>query len=292
MPIHSGAAARRERRLGRAGAAGALAAITVTTLATGIARAVEQPGASSQPVVLFDAGHGQRFAIAREGTLDLSALAAVLRHEGLAVRSTDVPLTDAALVGVDALVIAGAFAPLAPRETEAVLRFVARGGRLSVMLHVAPPMAPFLARLGVTTSNGVIRERRNVIDGQPLHFRVTALDPHPLTRDLAGFAVHGSWALLAESPHAAVVARTTSWSWVDLNGDGRLGGGDARQAFGVLVAGRYGRGELAVFGDDALFQNAFLRDENARLARNLARWLRSAGAARAVSAAAGPRAAP
>lgn len=231
--------------------------------------------ATRHATVLFDAGHGQRFVIDRDEPLDLSALAGTLRHDGFDVRATTDPLTDRRLAGVDVLVISGAFQPLTGAESAAVLRFVARGGRLCVMLHVAPPLAPLLARMGVVTSNGVIRERRNLLDGQPLDFYVASIDPHPLTRDLPRFAVYGAWALLAEAPGVAVVARTSRWSWVDLDGDSRLGPADARQSLGVVVAGRYGRGSLAVFGDDAMFQNMFLRGENARLARNLARWLRT-----------------
>ena len=252
-----------------------LAALAGGLLATVTLGAAPQ---SVRPIVLFDQGHGERFVIDTEGTLDLSGLAAVLAEDGLQVRATRTPLTDAQLAGVTALVISGAFSPLSPAEIETVRQFVARGGLLCVMLHVAPPLAPLLAPFGVVTSNGVIHERREVIGGQGLDFRVVTLAPHALTRDLSHFAVYGSWALLPEGPRMTALARTSDWAWVDLDADGRLGPRDARQPFGVLVAGRYGRGEVAVFGDDALFQNAFLHDNNLLLARNLARWLRTPAA--------------
>jgi hypothetical protein len=47
------------------------------------------------------------------------------------------------------------------------------------------------------------------------------------------------------------------------------------QAFGVVIAGRSGRGGFVIFGDDALFQNKFLVEGNAALAKNLAKWLRN-----------------
>jgi hypothetical protein len=42
---------------------------------------------------------------------------------------------------------------------------------------------------------------------------------------------------------------------------------------GVIVAGELGAGRFVVFGDDAIFQNKFLDEQNRRLAKNLARWL-------------------
>lgn len=42
----------------------------------------------------------------------------------------------------------------------------------------------------------------------------------------------------------------------------------------MVVAGSYGKGRFAVFGDDAIFQNRFLDADNRKLAANLARWLK------------------
>ena len=50
------------------------------------------------------------------------------------------------------------------------------------------------------------------------------------------------------------------------------------QSFSVLVSGPHGSGELAVFGDDAMFQNRFLTGQNLELAHNLAAWLSAPGA--------------
>jgi hypothetical protein len=41
----------------------------------------------------------------------------------------------------------------------------------------------------------------------------------------------------------------------------------------VVIAGSLGRGEFAVFGDDAIFQNRFLKDENLLLGKNLVKWM-------------------
>jgi len=129
----------------------------------------------------------------------------------------------------------------------------------------------------------VIRERENVIGGDPVNFRVTRFEPHLVTRQLVAFSIYGGWALNNLDNGAIVIARTGPESWIDLNGDRVLGQGDAVQSFGVAVAGRLGQGQFALFGDDAIFQNQFLKDGNLTLARNLVAWLAPAAERRAAA---------
>ncbi|MDT8440638.1 MAG: DUF4350 domain-containing protein [Desulfuromonadales bacterium] len=229
--------------------------------------------AQAQPVVLFDEGHGQRFLPGQSGPLHLSGLADVLREAGFRVQSTPAPLSHTLLRNVDLLVISGAFTPLQPHEIDAVQAFVASGGGLAVMLHIAPPLAGLLHRLEVDFTNGTLREENHVLGGNPLDFRVTDLAEQPLFVGLDGFAVYGSWALRGTVPRVAELARTSARSWVDLNRNDRLDNGDGQQPFAVLVGGSLGDGRFAVFGDDALFQNRYLDQDNRQLAINLARWL-------------------
>jgi hypothetical protein len=226
--------------------------------------------------VVFDEAHGQRFLVEEHGPLDLSGLAAVAQEQGLLVKTSRQDISDNALSGVDALVISGPFAPLLPAEIDATLRFLNRGGRLCVMLHIGSPAAALLAQLNVAISNGVIRERENLIADYPLNFHVTRLTPHDLTRQLDGFDAFGVWALMNLGDNAAIIAQTSPSAWVDLNGNQALDAGDAVQSFGVAVAGTFGKGRFVVFGDDAIFQNKFLIGGNAVLAKNLARWLGAA----------------
>lgn len=231
--------------------------------------------ATEAPLVLFDEAHGQRFLVGREGALDLSTLGEAFRQAGARVESTSTPLTAEFLARFRVVVLSGAFAPLAAGEQEALLAFLERGGRLAVMLHIGPPLADFLGRLGVVVSNGVIRESDGVLAGDPINFLVRRLGRHPVTSDLAGFAVYGCWALLPEGVQATAIAETQQHAWVDLNRSGRYDEGDAMRTFAVAVAGTRGQGRFVVFGDDALFQNQFLGEgrENRRLAANLAAWL-------------------
>lgn len=228
------------------------------------------------PIVLFDEGHGQPFLAGGERPLDLSALAKVFTAAGYEVRTSSQPIAAAQLADVDVLVSSGAFQPYAPAEVTALKAFVEQGGGLAVMLHIAPPLAELIHAFEVDFTNYTLREKSSLIGNNPLNFRVLDLEAHPLNEGLRDFAVYGAWALRGMAPNVTVVARTGAHGWVDLNQDGQLSVGDAVQPFGVAVAGTYGQGRFAVFGDDALFQNRYLEGSNLVLAGNLAHWLLAA----------------
>lgn len=234
-----------------------------------------QPCLSAGPKVLFDQGHAQAFTIEKEGELQLGNLAERFRDNGWQVASTNHPLTTHLLAGIDALIISGAFKPLSEEEVKALGMFLNNGGRLAVMLHIAPPLVPLLGKLGVASANGVVREGEInlVLDDEPLNFKVTNLKEHPLTKGLDYFSIYGGWPLLPTHQIASAIAITSPTAWVDLNKDDMLSLKDAMQEFAVLISGKIGKGEFAVFADDALFQNRFLKGENIKLADNLSRWL-------------------
>lgn len=221
--------------------------------------------------ILFDQGHRQLFLIEENGPLQLSGLADVIRRQGSHVKSTKRVLSDETLSGYKALVISGPFEPLLPEEVDAVARFIERGGRLAAMLHIGAPLAGLLARLDIDHSNAVLHERRNIIDTD-INFRVIHLDSTPLFSGVNHISVYGAWALDPGSGSTSI-ARTSSAAWVDLDGDRILSRGDVIGAFPLIVNGTYGAGGFMVFGDDAIFQNRYLDDENRKLAANLASWL-------------------
>jgi hypothetical protein len=227
--------------------------------------------AETSPLIIFDEGHGQRLVIDGSGDLHLSGLAAIMRDTGTQVTQTTVPLSEDTLRGVTSLVISGPFKALLPNEIEAVVRFLQNGGKLAVMLHIGLPMDGLLTSLNVDYSNSVLHERRNIID-KDLNFRVTDLTPHPVFSGISSFSVYGAWAL--RPGHSTTgIARTSSEAWIDLNRDGILSLGDASGAFDVVVTGTLGKGSFIIFGDDAIFQNHFLDDNNRKMAINLAKWL-------------------
>jgi hypothetical protein len=221
--------------------------------------------------VIFDEGHGQRFQIGESGPLQLTGLAGLFRERGK-VTVANAPLTDEVLSSANALVLAGAFVPYSPAEIDAIVRFLNRGGRVAVTIHIGPPLTALLHRLGVTFSNGVISELANVIEGDPHNFRVSCLAPHTLVAGVRYFSLYGVWAVMNTGDNATIIARTSPDAWID-QASATEG---IRQSYGVAVAGSIGKGQFVVFGDDAIFQNKFLDEENSQLARNLTAWLLAA----------------
>lgn len=220
--------------------------------------------------VVFDQGHNQRFRIEEKGELQLSKLSDILSGQGVRVASTSKPLSDDSLKAAAALVISGPFEALGPEEVDAVVRFVERGGKLALMLHIGPPLAGLLARLDMDHSNAVLHERANLLDTDT-NFRVTAL-AGPLFEGLTHFSLYGGWAL-DPGKNGTAIARTSADAWVDLDGDKVLSKGDMTGVFTVAVSGSLGAGSFVVFGDDAIFQNRYLDEDNSRLAANLGSWL-------------------
>ena len=224
--------------------------------------------------VIFDEGHGQKFVIEKDGELQLSSLSGLLKGKGYDVKVNAGQINDAALNAANVLIISGAFQPFSPEETNAVIRFLERGGTLCVMLHIPQPLTGLMSRLKVYASNGVIEEQENTINNAPKEFFVTNMEKHAITKGLKKIGVHGAWALMTESTTARIIARTGPKAWIDLNRDGKFNETDARQSFGVVIAGTLGKGRYVIFGDDAIFQNKFLDQENMSLGKNLADWMK------------------
>jgi hypothetical protein len=228
------------------------------------------------PVVMFDESHGQQFQVGKNGALDLSELVAFFGDNGYTVTSRADTLTKEALAAIDVLVLSGPFIPLSADEQATVLAFVEAGGGLLVTLHIAPPLRDLLYSLDVDFTNGTLRESQQVIDGNPLNFKVSKLANHPVTNDLDYFSVYGSWALRGTAQHVAILAESSARSWVDLDRDNQFSKSDAMQSFGVMVAGELGQGRYVVIGDDAVFQNRFFDQSNRKLARQTMGWVTSA----------------
>lgn len=226
--------------------------------------------------VLFDQAHGQRFLVEKSDPLDLSRLADLFRAEEYRVETTRDELTAERLKDVGLLVISGPFVPFGPQEVKAVTSFLENGGRLCVMLHIASPVAELLKELGIAISNGVVHEQENLLAQKDTDFQVMKLRQHLLTQGLTSFNVYGTWALMNTRENASVIAESGPRSWVDLNMDRQFSAGDAMQSLGVVAAGTFGKGEFLVFGDDAIFQNQFLKGDNEGLALNMIKWLESA----------------
>lgn len=229
--------------------------------------------AETKPVVLFDQGHGQAFVIEESGDLQLSGLAGLFREAGFEVKAGRQAINAELLSGVDCLIISGPFRPFTIEEAGTIMNFIEHGGYVSVMIHIAPTVMNLLKEFRVMASNGPINEVENVIGGEGKDFKVSRLEPHPLTKGLSRFSAYGVWGLKPETGGAKIIAKTSPKAWVDLNRDGKFSTGDAAGEFGVIIAGSLGKGEFAIFGDDAIFQNRFLKDDNLLLGKNLVNWM-------------------
>lgn len=231
-------------------------------------------GANAQaPVVLFDEGHGMYFVIEKKRDLDLSRLADLIRQHGAVVTSSRERLSQTLLAGKKALIISGPFRHYTNREIDDLAHFVLEGGRLAIMLHVPMPVFKLLYRFNVIASKGILQEHSNIIGKNGKYFKATVLFPHMITKGLQQFSLYGAWALLNTKPNVELVAETSPRAWLDLNGNEKQEPTEPAGTFAVLVAGRLGKGEYLVFGDDAVFQNRFLTGNNKKLAENLIAWL-------------------
>lgn len=237
----------------------------------GVLLSVTAYAEEQKPLIVVDQGHDQRFVIEEKGELQLSRFAESMRAAGAAVTSYKTPISEATLKDARALVISGPFQELKADEIDAVARFVERGGRVAVMLHIGQTLSGLLNRLDVDHSNAVLHERANVIDTDN-NFRVTNLTGSPLFAGISHFSMYGVWAL-DQGKAGTVLAQTSGEAWADLDGNRLLSRGDVIGAFNVVVTGTLGAGAFVVFGDDALFQNRYLDEQNARLAVNLTGWL-------------------
>lgn len=227
------------------------------------------------PVVLFDEAHGEQFLPLQEGELALTELGKLFTTQGFTIRSAKEPLNPAILADVDAVVISGPFAPFSPEEIDALYAFVEKGGRLAIMLHVAPTISNLLARFDVVHANGVIREAAEAqINSEALNFYVALLEKDPLFTGINRFATYGCWPVESEGKFSRIVAKSSDKSWVDLNKDRSYSEQDAMQSFGIVALGEVGLGNFVIFGDDAIFQNRFLTNENRQLAENLVQRLK------------------
>ncbi len=234
----------------------------------------EEKSNKRRPVVVLDQSHGQHFDFWGTRALDLSVFRQELEKAGAVTRVVKSGFSDEnVLRGSSSVVISGAFVPLGDSEVQNLLKLVNSGGRLLILLHIGQPYYKLLDRLGISVSNGVIRERQNVLGSGGLDFQVMDLTSMPLLKGLGHFSVYGCWALLPRGRDVVSIARTSPAAWVDLNRNRRLDGHDVVRAFSVAVKARLGKGEVIVFGDDAIFQNAFLRGRNLELSKRVANWL-------------------
>lgn len=235
--------------------------------------------AGDPKIVSIDQAHGELFSPQLSRPLDYSHLARLFKKAGSTIRLQEQSVTPEALAGVRLFVVSGAFKEFTSFEIKTITDYVRGGGSLLVLLHVSAPLARLTEQLSIIVSNVVIAERDTTlqINGEPLNFRVRRFQPHPIFSGVHRVAVYGSWGLLAEGHSARTLALTSEKAYADLNKNHRWDPGDPIRSFGIVASVEAQKGKMLVIGDDALFNNMFITEEdNERFATNIIQWLMNA----------------
>ncbi len=252
-----------------------IVSIFIAVLLNSAISVIDVRAENEKKVVLFDQGHGQAFLIERTGELDLSGIATLFRDAGFRVKVSTKAISQKVLSETDALIISGPFIPFSAEEIKAINDFIERGGFVAVMIHVSPILIPLLEKLEIESVNGIVNESENIIGGSQKDFFVNRLEKHPLTQGVRQFSIYGAWGLSTKKSDAQIIAKTGPKAWIDSDRDGKISKADKVGEIGIIVAGAKGNGQFVIFGDDAIFQNKFLKDENLLLGKNLADWIHS-----------------
>ncbi len=223
--------------------------------------------------IVFDEGHKQAFLYQQQGPLGLSKLANILVDAGNTVSASQNIIQPLALLNVDALIISGPFQAFSLRERKILADYVTSGGKIIIMVHIAPTIGGLLAEFDIGISNYSINEEQAMLANMPKDFLVSRLIPHWLFNKVQNFNFFGGWALQAKDKSTAILAITSENAWLDLNKNKQKDVADYQSAFAVIVQKKIGKGDVLVFSDDALFQNKFLTGNNQQMAINLANWL-------------------
>ena len=224
--------------------------------------------------VLFDEGHRQAFTIEKKGRLDLSTFSQIIIDAGNQVHATKHPFTKGIFSEVDALIISGPFKSFLPLEITEIKRFVQSGGKLVVLIHISPTVGDLLAAFDIKVSNYIVNEHEQLLDNKSSSFVVSRLSEHALFTDISHFNLYGGWALKAVNHAMVPIASTSSNAWLDINKNKQRDSQDHQLTADLIIHGAFGHGEILIFADDAIFQNRFIINNNKKMAKNLAKWLR------------------
>jgi ABC-type uncharacterized transport system involved in gliding motility auxiliary subunit len=270
-----------------------------------VATAMLQVSSAAEPRVCFASGEGGH-GLSDTGPQGLSGLASVLAASNYQVTpisliEDDIPASCAALV------LAGVPNGLQPSTLTRLNSYLARGGRLLLALDppVAPGVASFLSRFGVTTGQGVVIETsgagRAVGAGpeNPISF---VYHDHPITRGFDERTIFGRAVPLGiartdiGTPKPLASTADTAFERVDLLSQTTefRAGRDRRGPFVLALATSIPRGardatlpepRIVVTGDSDFLANGLVTwSANRGLAVRMIAWLSGVEDARVVSA--------
>ncbi len=271
-----------------------------------LATAIVQATSEVEPVICFASGDGERDIPDQSGA-GLSRLAAVLTASNFGVDSIgllegEVPSRCAALV------IAGLKTEVPPSELARVDRYLARGGRLALLIDPVPTPAivEWLKKFSVTTGTGVVIEgstAAQAVGGSPETPLALAYGDHPITRGFGVATLYDRAVALTSEDQSRVIAWSgrQSFERVDLVRESTVfrEGRDRRGPFALAIAASWltaprppqgappplsSETRLVVFGDSDFISNSYLSRQGNRdfFVRTVA-WLAGQEEARIVS---------
>lgn len=224
--------------------------------------------------VVFDLSHGEVFTPTEAGPLNYSIFYNTFKEQGWKVDVTKERISAKTLKGVRTYVIAGPMKTIEDSEIAALHAFVKKGGRLMILLHIAPPAGLLCESFGILVTNFVIGESQDNIEGASQDFYVTRFVKHPITESVNKVALYGSWGLMSGDHNGRIIARTSGGAWADMNRNRSFDAGEPVQEFGVIGVYESGKGKVVVVADDAPFANKFIiAADNGRMAENIIGWL-------------------
>ena len=230
-------------------------------------------GSAISSEIYFDTSHRVIFHPSSEQHLGLKKFVSLFSEKGNHVEIGDASLGTLGRGTVDVLVIPGSMVPYSQEEIAFIEKFVKDGGKLLVLLHIAPPLARLTEKFGIILSNAVISETKNLINGKSQDFFAKDIASHELTKGISKIALYGTWGIFAEGA-GKVIASTSENAYADFNRNRRLDHGEPKGKMGVVAVSSYGKGKVLVVADDAPLANAFLDvGDNRIFANNIVSWL-------------------
>jgi ABC-type uncharacterized transport system involved in gliding motility auxiliary subunit len=245
--------------------------------------------------VYFVTGHGERAPGERDRLRGYSDAAARVREELYEVRVLGLRRVDEIPADATVLVLAGPQAPLAGREIALLDAYLARGGRVLVLLDAVEDagLAPTLSRYGIAAPRQTIVDpQHRMFGGEFVTIQVpTDATEHPIAAGLGAPPVLSlvrpvEAGLVPPGIDIAPVLRTGPESWATPDRDvlrqevprfvaERDRRGPLSVGVEVRLQERGGRqGRLIVYGNAEFASNFFLdREGNADLLLNTINWL-------------------
>lgn len=156
-------------------------------------------------------------------------------------------------------------------DRERVRRFVRNGGTLVVAEDLGSHANPLLSAVGAQAQvdGRTVRDERYHYRSPSLPYAYRTAD-HPLTSGVAGLTLN--YGTPVEPNGATPLVSTSSYAYVDGNGNGELDAAETMDSRPVATVEQVGQGRVVVVGDPSIAINAMLdREGNRAFVRNLFR---------------------